>query len=140
MKSVTHKTVHKHRGIMLHAIHTVATHVIVLKLGPVWLVDPGPDWPKHGTDLDLKKTRLRVGLVKSGRPGRSIRDPADPGKPEWRPTSFFLYMYKGHATFWLKDQNNEMNDALIHWCRIAAIARVIIADADTTVSQLGIII
>jgi hypothetical protein len=49
-------------------------------------------------------------------------------------------MHKGHATFWLKDQNNEMNDALIHLCRIAAIARVIIADADTTVSQLGIII
>jgi hypothetical protein len=42
--------------------------------------------------------------------------------------------------FWLKDQNNEMNDALMHWCRIAAIAPiawVTIADADTTVSQFS---
>jgi hypothetical protein len=51
--------------------------------------------------------------VKPGWPGESTRDPTDPGKPGWDPASFFFNMYKGHTTsFWLKGQNNEMNDAL----------------------------
>jgi hypothetical protein len=110
---------------------------IVLRPGPTWRVDMEPGRPGHGTGPDRSKNSP------GSWPGetRSTRDPADLGKPGWNPVFYiyiYIYIYKGYTmSFWLKDQNNEMNDALMHWCRIAAIARVTIADADTTFSQFS---
>ena len=68
---------------------------IVLRPGPTWRVDMGPGRPGHGTGPGRSKNSP------GSWPGetRSTRDPTDLGYT---------------MSFWLKDQNNEMNDALMH--------------------------
>ena len=91
----------KHSVICLRLV----VNTIVLKLGPARRVDPGPGRPGSETGPGLSKNLLGSWPGKT----RSTRNPGDPGKPSWNPTSF-LYIYI--AVKWrhfgiLKGQNNE---------------------------------